>query len=291
MNDHLLLVGDVLVVKVPQENRDWGYNPCPDGILVTVTGFSELAAGRTNNFGRAPGIYANRCGIDCKLPNGKTIHLGSHCVEFSDKSVEEKRSNDLKQAGGYKPEFVRDLPETPFWEGDVVLAQSRHDSKPKRVVITSIRYESLYDKRDDGSPVPAYTVSSSLVNGGWTQYMHAADLELISRGNVWKYYHGEPMTFLDLEEEANTMKSMGFTDEIRNPANGLYSWTKDEALDAIRNGVIHAFSVGGNFFGPGHHISALRFNDENLGRRVAEKTLLGFAWPENSDDQKTSTSA
>ena len=31
MIDELMRIGDEVAITIPQENREWGYNPCPDG--------------------------------------------------------------------------------------------------------------------------------------------------------------------------------------------------------------------------------------------------------------------
>ena len=56
----------------------------------------------------------------------------------------------------------------------------------------------------------------------------------------------------------------------------LYSWTKEEVLEAIKNGTVHGFSVSSGFFGSGQIFNAQRFKDEELGKRVAKATLEGF---------------
>jgi hypothetical protein len=47
-------------------------------------------------------------------------------------------------------------------------------------------------------------------------------------------------------------------------------------LSAIARGLAHGFSVSQGLFGSGIHHSAMRFVDEELGKRVAQETLRGF---------------
>lgn len=42
MIDELMRVGDEVAITIPQENREWGYNPCPDGTKAIILGFSEI---------------------------------------------------------------------------------------------------------------------------------------------------------------------------------------------------------------------------------------------------------
>lgn len=65
-------VDDQLIVEVAKENLDWGYNPCPNGTVVTVVGFGEVKynAKIAKEFGVQPGVYKNRCWVTVRLPNG-----------------------------------------------------------------------------------------------------------------------------------------------------------------------------------------------------------------------------
>ena len=101
-------------------------------------------------------------------------------------------------------------------------------------------------------------------------------MKLVERGDVWKFYHNEPLSFTDLKEEASFFTLIGHTEEVPNPANGRYRWTKEEALDTIREGSVHAISMDNGIFGSGPHISARVFHNKELGARVAKATLQGF---------------
>jgi hypothetical protein len=140
------------------------------------------------------------------------------------------------------------------------------------MTVSRIDYHFMH-KRRDGSPWPFYDVR--FADSGTTS-AEESWIELIERGNVWRYYNNEPLSFADLKEEAAFYQLVGQTEEIRNPDNGLYKWEKDEVLDAIRAGTVHGFSVSSGFFGSGPHINAMRFRNEELGRRVAKATLEGF---------------
>jgi len=57
MIDDTVRIGDEVIVTIPKENRDWGYNPCPDGTKATVLGFSETHHSRIDELGIKPGVY------------------------------------------------------------------------------------------------------------------------------------------------------------------------------------------------------------------------------------------
>lgn len=292
MFDELMRVGDKVTITIPKENREWGYNPCPDGTEATIIGFSETYYGRLGNLGFKPGVYVNRAWVKVRLPDGKEYSEWSGRLEFVDKAKGRRRLAAFRKLQREQPsnslnkEFLRELPGTPFWEGDFVHARGHSmitsvfgelppGRDPDVFQIIGIDYDYLTEQTQVGTKYPAYRISSKL-GAGWHTTVREDDMTLVERGPVWKFFHNEPITFGDLKEEAQFFQSLGHTEEVRNPANGLYKWTKDEILDAIRKGVAHGFSMDGGFFGNGPSVSARRFKNEDLGRRVAQATLVGF---------------
>ncbi len=292
MIDQLMRVGDGVEITIPQESREWGYNPCPDGTQATILGFSEIHYGRLGNFGFKPGVYVNRAWVTVRLPNGQEYSEFSDRLELTDKDEHARRLAAFRKLqqeqpdNWYSKEFLRDLPETPFWEGDFVRVRGHAgvmsvysemppDRDPEVFQIIGIDYHYLTERTQIGTMYPAYKISSKL-GAGWHTSASEVDMVLVERGPVWKFYHDERLEFGDLKEEAQFFESLGHTEEVRNPANNLYSWTKDEVLEAIKSGLVHGFSVSSGFFGGEPSISARRFKNEDLGRRVARATLEGF---------------
>jgi len=156
------------------------------------------------------------------------------------------------------------LPETKFWEFDLVSTERG------LTTIVEVDYRRIHETCYDGSPWPIYTIN---IPAGTTSVTEDS-ISLVKRGNLWNYYHDEPMVFVDLQEEASFFIRIGETTEIRNPSNGWYRWTKDEAIAAIKSGSIHIYTISDMFGTP--HIVARRFNNEELGTRVAKATMEGF---------------
>lgn len=268
-------VGFKCVLAVPQENRDWGFNPGPDGKELIIAGWSRIDYGRTGYRAQKPGIYENRARAIVCDETGYTFTIGTFCLDPADPEEYEKLRQAWFAQGDdrFDPgEPIEPLPETPFWEGDRVRTR---DTK-ELLTVVGIRYTSLNGKRDDGSPWPCYTVSENF-GAGWSQYATESDLELVERGRIWNLWHDIPNEFADLQDEANFAALVGKVHEVRNPANGLYKWTKDEVLAAIKDGTAHGLRVGSSFFGGGLRDEAVRYDDEDLGRRIAAATLEGFA--------------
>jgi hypothetical protein len=272
MRSDILVIGDIVTIEVAKENREWGYNPCPDGTIAEVLGFSEIAYGRLHNFGSKPGVYTNRHWVKLRavtLPKDSPVNthpIGIHHI--AGLADPEEAARRAKQPYMDK-EFLRELPETPFWESDVVMVEG------EQRVITRIDYGSLASKTVHGSPYPAYEVSDSL-DAGWHQSFPAESMTLVWRGPVWNLAHGIPVTFASVEEEAKLASKMGHTKEARNPASGNYGWTHEEVLAALQQGTVHGLSVGRSPFSGGMYENAILFDDAELGERVRQLTLKGF---------------
>jgi hypothetical protein len=210
------------------------------------------------------------------MPDGSEHTEFSGRLRLTGEGAHEKRLNEHSESIRAAREqerkhpddtgLIRELPELPFWEWDIVM----HEGESLKIV--SIEYDRLNAKTNDGGPWPIYHVGGE----GWYRSAKETDIHLVRRGQVWQFYHGFPIKFGSVEEEAKLHDAMGLTYEIRNPANKLYKWTKDEVLSAIARGLAHGFSVSQGLFGSGIHHSAMRFVDEELGKRVAQETLRGF---------------
>lgn len=282
-----LEIGDEVVITVEKENRDWGYNPCPDGTKATVVGFTEIDYGRTHNFGHKPGIYLNRSWVEIKSQDGKQWAESSTRLELTDSTLADARLKKYRVKLETTPwrdlkEFVRELPPTDFWEEDMVKVKEGDNPLPQHFLereagkIFKIDYLKLHTFTRVNTWWPAFDVSFE--NFGTTGF-NQTHLTLVSRGNVWKYYHDEMLEFADLKEEAEFYMNLGHTEEVRNPKSRLYVWTKDEVLKAIKDGIVDGFNLLQPLFGPFDalpNIHAYKFRNEEVGKRVAKATLEGF---------------
>ncbi|MEK7185190.1 MAG: hypothetical protein AAB726_01055 [Patescibacteria group bacterium] len=273
----LLQIGDEVVFKVDPQRRAWTdtYKDVPDGTRGVVCGFYDavIYEPRVPVFVHKPGVYYRRGAVSVLLRDGRIVP-GDGSIEMVDKDQEKCRDAAMRGTDGVlRTEQVRlgDLPETKFWEQDQVLV--RFPSDEHKMVIGGIDYCHMHKRRDDGSPWPFYR--SRFMNGDQSS-VEESRIELMERGNVWRYYNNQPLSFDGLKEEADFFQLVGQTEEVPNPKNNLYIWTKEEVLEAIKSGTVHGFSVSGGFFGSGPRINAQRFKDEALGKRVAQMTLKCF---------------
>ena len=262
----MLNIGDEVVVRVAQENREWGYNPAPDDTPGKVVDFDHIAHGRLNGHTK-PGVYLNRYWPKVKLSDGRTITIGSfHLKNLTTQSSPTSSKDD---------DWLSELPESSFWEGDRVSID-REDYKEPNYYVVGVDHLRLKDTINDGSPYPAYRCSSSM-RAGWHASFKENELTLLERGNVWKHYHNEPIIFESLEEEANFANQLGLTEHLKNPKSNNYAWELGEVLEFIHQGNADGFSAGHSMFGGGINHTVLKFHDRDLGRRVRDKVLAEFS--------------
>ena len=303
-----LRVGDQLVIQVPQENRSCGYDPFPDGTKVTVEGFTEIAYGRTRSLGLEPGIYENDCWVKVVSEDGTRDTLGTHNLRFQDDELYEPRRLAYINGGRYgESKRIRDLPETPVWELDVVSVKNRPELGLEfrttteilegivpRLLVHSIDYLDLNGVYANGNPMRPYTVTSETTPGGISTSVSDDNIVLVERGRLWKYFHGEPVEFKDLRDEIDFhfQISQGVS-QVRCDKTEVYTWTLEDALEAIREGLGHVIKVASKVLTGGAYmdsnnkpmVTLWKITDEDLGSRAAKETLSGF--PGESDKSDT----
>ena len=284
MLGEVLQFGDKVILTVPKENRDWGYNPYPDGTEAIFIRFSEIAKGWANFFGKEPGIYENGCYAYFLLKDGKEICEYTGRAEMVDDKAYEFRIKSFRDDYGVfrKADVkLRDLPETTFIEGDVVTGDfinSANNFTDNTAIIAQVHYENIGKFCNDGiTPMPTYSLSP--MENTWTlgiRYEDEETFQLVNRGNVWKFRHNEKIDWGSVEEHAKFLNSLGLAKEVRNPANKLFCWTKEEAVKALQDGLGDCICVGGSLFGSGNSTSVKRFEDRDIGEQIRQKTIDGF---------------
>lgn len=76
-----LHIGDIVAIEVAKENREWGYNPAPDGTLATIVGFDRITytEEQAKACGVKPGIHYNRCWARLKVGDTLLKDSVNHC--------------------------------------------------------------------------------------------------------------------------------------------------------------------------------------------------------------------
>ncbi len=294
-NDNLVRVGDRVVVKMDPEARHWR-GGLPDGTLGYVIGRNvyHTYEGRCGNglHFRKPGLYSAE-GTALIVWDGTNKAVpGGYDYDFADRNLYDERvkyyrSFDLGERNNCciargdhfsKMTRIADLPDTQFWEDDIIRYTGDDFKKmPKLLRVHHVNWG--WDKDDRGW---CYGVEWIDDDGAYARCgstnLHDNTMELVRRGNVWNEAHGEKLIFRDLAHEVQFEQLMSRYDEVRNPRTKLYSWTKEEALGAIKSGLGHGLTVG---FGPldmlsNLRISIMKLHNDEIGQRAREATMKGF---------------
>lgn len=308
--DVFIKLGDKVKVTVSDEQRSYGSPYTPhEGKLGTVVSFHYSKFHEERIGYHKPGLYSQRSCANVLLDDGTLLEcVSAHNIAWQDESLNEVRRAERVAAGGHLDSeydnsvteltWLEPLPETVIWEKDVVRVVSGKHADfgihfkngvlyEAKLVVDRIDYHWLLGDRPDIGV--QFKVSGAYEDGTTTGQASfgATEIELVERGNFWKYHHApEILTFADIHEEITLHAYLRKVQEIRNPLRkDLYLWTRAEALTAIREGRADAFRVSQGFFGTGPSIRVQRFDDRDLGERVRAQTLQGFAdVPENEPD-------
>ena len=302
MLDHIIRAGDRVRMKMDADSRKWGCKGVDDGTLGTVTGRNRatgIIQSRYPRYSREPGLYAKDAGILVKWdeypegvdPNDRDYnHVSAVSLEPADTFRKEyearlnaewpvnnpdgtpNRNFDIIKEGDRldKMERIGDLPETEFWELDIVSWRG------DRYRIHHINYGRWGPEGTHCYSMQEVDENNVYKRNGSTT-VDPSELVLLERGNVWREAHGEPLIFSSFEEEIDFANGMGRSDSVRNPRHGLYSWTLEEVLEAIKDGQVDGFTNPTTPFSGTRRINATRFHDRNLGERVRQETMNGFS--------------
>ena len=296
----LAKIGDEVIMKMDPEARAAGRPGVPDGTRGVVTGHYRyqsfaLPFGYDTKQYEKPGIWLKNGALIVTWADGSVTNEGGDVV-MADETEYNRRYQELwvvpvirEKTKTYaqanreleKWEWVGELPQTEFEVGDVVTAVS-NDGKRETYRITSIDYAYLTPqgmRRCDGTEMPIYQSDALDENGKrmWGTSLHQKDseLQLVSRGNIWKHLNKQPLSFDSLEEEALFHSQMCWCEELRNPATNDYSWQLPAILEAVRNDTADGFYVSQILNFPKHYV-VTRFENRDLGERVRAATMEGF---------------
>ncbi len=285
-----LMVNDEVVIKIPERKRKDGYNPYPDGTTAKVTGYARMFIGRLNTLNVQPGVYINDRWVKLQLDSGERTIENSSYLNLIDQEEAARRSGiirlrnqspdwlQLKLQNG----FLHELPETPIWEGDyvhckVIDGQANNLVKPKTMqtfVVQEIDYHHMGLLHKKRMPWPYYKLSSE-ITGKWNVAVRESDMELVERGNVWKWKNKEPLQFRNFLEEIKFWQLVGEYEELINPDTNDYRWSRSEVFEAICNGMAHGFkSVHLPLLS--QPALAIRMKNIEVGQRLAKETLHQF---------------
>ena len=171
------------------------------------------------------------------------------------------------------------LPDTPFWVGDIVKKDVGRQMSVRDGVIATVNYNYTTIN---------YRVTTSLDTPSQTELWEEAGLTLVERGNIWKLEHDEPLTFTGeteearLLEEAKFYKSLGMSQKVRHFSHHVGDepeagdlWELRAGIQKLQSGEADQLIVKNK---KTQAVILIKYDNEEFGNRMraAELKRLGF---------------
>lgn len=272
MNTGYLRIGDRVVLrKGGAQTRGDGF----EGPPLIVTGFKQLVVGHVTHGYRAdrkpirPGIYLDTTHVGVATESGisATRHYWHRAIKLAADKEAELRGPRQEFPD---PVFLRELPDTPLWVGDIVEHSFVKPNPLERMYVTAVDYFGCTSNGDNlPLHVPAYLLGETFQPGYiWddtTGLKEASRLNLVERGNVWRHYHGEKLDFVSLREQVQFHILMGWFTPLR-----LQDRSFDHATELVNTGKAHGYFTVGNWNSPAWQVHVINFTDQNVGKGYQE---------------------
>ncbi|WP_315921513.1 hypothetical protein [Mesorhizobium sp. SP-1A] len=247
------VVGTTVKIDLDKGERGWANKGIQHGSVVKVVEYSQIHYGRTCGHDKG-GLYENDSYALVENDKGTRFQIWTPSLAAIDGVSEmmDKRSKEERRIG--------DLPDTKFWEMDIVM-----DEEGEIFKIQHIWYDQIGEFCNDGvTPMPIYACGT---DGNGYSHRREGSLTLVERGNVWKRAHGEEMAFASTKEEIDFYILVGDIQYMKNPrlTTGQYHWPQLDALESIRDG------YGDYCFGTSH--SVVKFDDPKIGEMARDYWL------------------
>ncbi len=244
---YLFQVGDKVRVRVNPDfpNAEERY---PIGATGEIVGFAIKSISLTGSklWRRAAGIYLDQEWPFVRFGTAIIRHIRADSLELLDADEYNRRLERSRLVYHYPGQmhgaFVSDLPDTEFWEGDIVRVKE-YNSPPKRKEVKNDSIPGIsnaymvchLDYRDIAEGTAGITESldnppklgiGDRFTRHWEGRFYHFQLELVERGNFWRRAHGEPLVFKDLAEESFFAWLSGETEAVPVPPKPLItSWS------------------------------------------------------------------
>ncbi len=272
MDKQILFSGDEVLINIPDEFDDEYHPQIQKGTRGIVISFEKNCLGRNAGLqlnGLAPGIHFSKSYAYVQI-NGRKEGYIINCDYLSliDKKEQKYRlrrlGNNRKKCQDYDVHYlVKTLPDTPFWEDDLVSYLDELEDDVKVYKVHAIEY-GIYERNPKEGPV--YKIRN-VVPKGIDCVAYEDQLTLLDRGSIWRYYHNETLIFDTVEEEIGFHETIGNVKVVVNPRNGLYVWRQNEIMPAIKNGLADSFEINGK------KIILKKFKDRDVSEKAKLLTL------------------
>jgi len=301
MLNHILRQGDRVRMRMSSDSRSYGQKGVPDGTLGTVAGRDRSPEFYEHRYPVSPyiepGVYTKDTqpiviwdeypdGVDPMDPEYarvSAIWLEPADTFFKEYNLRAEKEWPVRLPNGdVNPDFciikdghrldhlerVGDLPETDFWEQDLV---SWHG---QRYQIRRINYDRWGPEKLHCYEMEEVDENNVYRQNGSTT-VEPSELELIERGNVWRFHHGEEPIFHSLSQEISFAIGMNQTETVRNPSCNLYMWTMNEIHEGLKSGIVDGFMDPSYLKNLNRftYSDLIRYKNRDLGERIRQSTL------------------
>lgn len=236
MDKKEIKIGDQVIIEIDYK-MDSMFHPEKvnlNGMKGFVTAFGWLYRDYAYpGAGKEPGVYEEKDNIIVFVPEFKILKsFVPDELSIIDENLQKFQIKRVKFID--KKKKISDLPKTKYFVDDIVYyIDHKHSSRksPEKCRIINISYHEL--EKDKNS---RYYILMELKSGS-TFFAGDTDLILCERGNIWKFYNNIPLIFKDYRDMAIFYHKIGKCYEVKNPSTGIYNWTIDEAIEAIKSGI------------------------------------------------------
>lgn len=296
---HLLRAGDAVTVLDNDESwRDRSYSlgrNHPTGATGVVVGFSVKSIGRFAYWWSTlkPGMYIDNEWVFVRIGESEVRHLRARHLQLQQDVLDIRLAEHriLQPDYSFVPgPFLRDLPETMFWEGDLVrlkdwknikepgFAPGSFQRHPDAYTVGSISWiRNRGDITETFDAYPKYTLEDRFYLKSASAYMDF-QMELVERGNVWRLAHGEQPIFEDLAEEAIFHLLTRRTKIIKRTFGGHEVARNVLEGQSRGHGLRYWYEFEG--WSSDYGFEVIEFQDEDLAARLRKATLEeGFLIP------------
>jgi hypothetical protein len=289
--ENVMRVGDEVIFNRGEDYYAQKGDPVKDRTKGVIVGKNRVLhySPRIGSYSaRKPGIYEIDRGAIVEWEDGTTSSPNMWKVSMTDKAEYNRRLSDARAERNTEGHdvvddrlenrtFIADLPVTRAWERDFIKFTFRGRSEFEYGIVQSIEYDDVSSDR-----ITTYRVQCvnkyRQVEGG-TTYVRENMLEVVERGNVYRYFNGEPTFFLSLKDEAQFFIDLGHLQSIpfQQERSVTYSWDVDDAVAALETGEVDLLVGDDGPFAYGRmRINVYKFNDRVLGERMRQASLRMF---------------
>lgn len=290
-------VGDQVIVDQSaikrRANEEYAEHSNPKGMVSGII-HRLLVEGRTNGRSKIPGVYCLKRSFSVLLEDGNELqNLDIREVKCADAALENQRvqwETECENSIEILPfcQYMAPLPETVFWEDDLVRVSDKVAAKhpaletSSRRTLRILKPDYLFESEKSSAQQNGSRIYSVMFAGDGKEHprfdLHESDMTLVERGPVWDFYNSGVLPHSNvIVQDVEFYDRLGRTRMVVNPAIPTKksiidrcTWPKEAVRPALESGMA-------DFYLPlesGFRIGTLYLpEDIEMATRVRKKML------------------